>query len=94
MVIPEVVCGETLVSEWKISAPNVILLRPSDWRKEEFLHWTRLLCQGYGIAKFGKDKISNSWSALPLRVNVCAKREFLAQGRQEIQVKIYQYCPS
>lgn len=66
-----------------------------------------MLCQGYGIAKFGKDKISNNWrefyrgipykkliSALPLRANVCAKREFLAGGRQEIQVKIYQYCPS
>ena len=59
MVISEEVGHKEPVSEWEIPAPKVIFPRPCNWRKQEFVNWTKLLSQGRGISNFEKDKISN-----------------------------------
>lgn len=98
IVIPEL-SGEELVLEWEVPAPKIIFPRPCNWRKQEFINWTKLLSQGHGISNFERDKISNNWieyyrgiphrkllTVLQLRANVYPTREFLARGRQETQI--------
>jgi len=92
-------------SEWEIPTPKNIFPRPCDWRKQEFINWTKLLSQGHVISNFEKDKISNNWiehyrgiphrkiiMALQLRANVYPTREFLATGRKDNQLKSCQHC--
>lgn len=105
MVISEELGDDEPSLEWKLLAPKPIFPKLCNWRKQEFVNWTKLQSQGCGITKFEKDKISNNWikhyrgipyrkllTALQLRANVYPTREFLARGRQESQVKSCQHC--
>ena len=43
MVISEELGGEEPASGWEISSPKVFFPRPCNWRKQEFVNWTKLL---------------------------------------------------
>lgn len=69
--------------------------KPDCWRRTEFVRWTKLGPQGFGISLFKGDKVSNSWlvkrgrfwwneahfiRALQMRANVLPTQEFRHRG--------------